>query len=133
MGLQVIGVALPILRRNKCLGTDCRWIVNRREKQFLAHAPEICGKRKDGGENCVSRTEQESERRKREMANLLVLPTPTDACKMAQALVEKLDRAGNVKKKRMGSVSQTAQLTRTPEPLLSKGKGTQPLVQITRL
>ena len=54
------------------------------------------------------------------------------ACRMAQALAEKLEHTGPAKKERVASVPQREQLARMPEPLLPKGKGTEPSVQSTR-
>ena len=50
---------------------------------------------------------------------------------MAQALAEKLEHTGTFKKERVVSVPQREQLASTPEPLLPKGKGTEPSVQST--
>ena len=54
------------------------------------------------------------------------------ACRMAQALAEKLEHTGPAEKERVASVLQREQLASTPEPPLSKGKGTEPSVQSTR-
>ena len=51
---------------------------------------------------------------------------------MAQASVEKLEHAGPAKKERVVSVPKREQLSNTPEPLLLKGKRTEPSVQSTR-
>ena len=52
------------------------------------------------------------------------------ACRMAQALEDKLEHTGPAKKERVASVSQREQLASTPEPPLPKG--TEPSVQSTR-
>ena len=54
------------------------------------------------------------------------------ACRMAQASVEELEHTGPAEMERVALVPQTEQLARTPEPLLPKGKGTEPSVQSTR-
>ena len=54
------------------------------------------------------------------------------ACRMAQALAEKLEHTGPAEKKRLASVPQREQLASTPDLLLPKGKGTEPSVQSTR-
>ena len=54
------------------------------------------------------------------------------ACRMAQASAEKLEHTGPAEKERVASVPQREQLAKTPEPLLPKGKGTEPSVQSTR-
>ena len=48
---------------------------------------------------------------------------------MAQASAKKLGYTGPAKKERVVSVPQREQLASTPEPLLPKGKGTEPSVQ----
>ena len=62
------------------------------------------------------------------MADLLVLPRP--ACRMAQALAEKLEQTGLAEKERVASVPQREQLASTPKLPLPKGK--EPSVQSTR-
>ena len=54
--------------RNECPGTHCSLIEQEKRKQFL---PEIKVKGK-----MEERTERESDRRRREVADLLVLPRP---------------------------------------------------------
>ena len=63
------------------------------------------------------------------MADLLMLPK---ACKMTQALAEKLEHTGPPEAERVASVHQSKQLARMPEPLLPKKKETKPSAQITR-
>ena len=55
------------------------------------------------------------------------------ACRMAQALAEKLEQTGPAEKERVASVSQREQLASTPEPPLPKGKRIEPSVKSTRL
>ena len=52
---------------------------------------------------------------------------------MTQALAEKLEYAGPLENERVASMPQSEQLASTPAPPLSKGKETEPSVQITRL
>ena len=52
---------------------------------------------------------------------------------MAQVSVKKLEHTGPTIKERVASVPQKEQLASMPEPLLPKGKGTEPSVQSTRL
>ena len=52
---------------------------------------------------------------------------------MAQALAEKRGHTGPAKKKMVASVPQRKQLATMPELPLSKGKGTEPSVQSTKL
>ena len=55
------------------------------------------------------------------MENLLVLPRPARACRMAQASAEKLEHTGPAEKERVASVPQREQLARRPKPSLPKG------------
>ena len=50
---------------------------------------------------------------------------------MVQASAEKLEHTGPAETERVASVPQREQLARTPEPPLTKGKGTEPSVQST--
>ena len=52
---------------------------------------------------------------------------------MVQASAEKLEHTGPAEKERVVSVLQREQLARTPQPPLTKEKGTEPSVQSTRL
>ena len=97
-----------------------------KRKECLPDLPEILNKRRNGGEDTVVRTERESDRRKTEMADLLVLQRPARACGMAQASAEKLEHTGPAEKEKVTSVPQREQLT------LPTGKGTKPSVQSTR-
>ena len=80
----------------------------------------------------MARTERESEKRRRDMAYLLVLPRPAESCRMAQVSMMKLEHTEPAEKESVVSVPQREQLARAPEPPLSKGKGTEPSVQIVR-
>ena len=51
---------------------------------------------------------------------------------MAQASAEKFEHTVPAEKERVASVPQREQLARTPEPPLSKGKGTELSIQSTR-
>ena len=63
--------------RNECPGTHCSLI---EQEQREDSSCQICqrnrGRRKDGDEDRVVRTERESDRRRREVEDLLVLPRP---------------------------------------------------------
>ena len=74
----------------------------------------------------MARTEQESQ--KREMTDLLVLPRPARACRMAQTSAEKLEQTGPAENERVASVPPREQLATTPKPPLPKGKATEPSV-----
>ena len=64
-------------RRNECPGTHCSLIEQEeREDSSCQICHRVSGKRKDGREDRVARTERESDSRRREMADLLVLPRP---------------------------------------------------------
>ena len=80
----------------------------------------------------MARTERESDSRRREVADLLVLPRPAKTCRMVQASAEKREHHGPTEKKRVASMPQRKQLASTPEPSLPKGKATEPSVQSTR-
>ena len=88
--------------------------------------------RKNGGEHRVARTERESDRKRREVADLSVLPRPAKSIRMAHGSAEKLEHTGPAQKERVASVPQREQLARTPEPPLSKGKGTELSAPSTR-
>ena len=49
------------------------------------------------------------------MADLMVLPRPTRACRMAQTSAEKPERTGHVEKERVASVILREQLASTPK------------------
>ena len=82
----------------------------------------------------MARTERESDSRRREekWQTCWCCRDQQRACRMAKASAEKLEHTGPAKKERVASIPQREQLASTPEPLLSKGKGTQPSVQSTR-
>ena len=80
----------------------------------------------------MARTERESDSRRREAVDLLVLPRPAKSVQNGADFSEKLEHTGPAKKERVVSVPQREQLASTPEPLLPKGKGTEPSVQSTR-
>ena len=62
--------------RNECTGIYCSLIEQEeREDSSCQICHRVSGKRKDGREDRVARTERESDRRK--VASLLVLPRPT--------------------------------------------------------
>ena len=58
------------------------------------------------------RTERDSDRRKREVADLLVLLRPAKACRMAQTIAEKLKHTGPAEKERVASVQESSWLVR---------------------
>ena len=72
----------------------------------------------------MARTEQESDRRRREEKGqtLWCCRDQQRACRMAQASAEKLEHTGPAEKERVASVPQREQLARTPESPLPKGK-----------
>ena len=82
----------------------------------------------------MSRTEQKSDRRRREekWQTCWYCRQEQRACRMVQASAEKLEHTELAKKERVASVSQREQLVSMPEPPLPRGKGTEPSVQSTR-
>ena len=80
----------------------------------------------------MARTEPESDRRKRNVANLLALRRPAKSVQIAQTSTEKLEHTGPVEKERAATVPQREQLESMPGPPLPKRKGTEPSVQSTR-
>ena len=78
------------------------------------------------------RTERESDRKRRKVAGLLVLPRPAKSVQNAQASAEKLEHTGPAEKERVASVPHRKQLSSTPEPPLPRGEGREPSVQSTR-
>ena len=78
------------------------------------------------------RTSESLERRRSEVADLLVLPRPAESLQNGACFSGKLEQTGLVKKERVTSAPQRLQLARTPEPTFSKGKRTERSVQITR-
>ena len=81
----------------------------------------------------MTRAERESERKRRKVADLLVLPRPAGACRMAQASAEKLEHTGPAEKERVASAPQSEQLAKMPKPPWTKETKTEPSTQITRL
>ena len=79
------------------------------------------------------RTERESDskRKKEKWQTCWCCRDQQRACRMAQASAEKLEHTGPAEKERVASVPQREQLASTPEPPLSKGKGTETSVQST--
>ena len=63
--------------RNECPGTHCS-LIEQEEREdsscWICH--KVWDKRKDGGEDRVARTERESDSRRREIADFMVLPRP---------------------------------------------------------
>ena len=82
----------------------------------------------------MARTERESDSRRieKKWQTCWCCRDQQRACRMAQALAEKLEQTGPAEKERVASVSQREQLARTPEPPFPQGKGTEPSVQSTR-
>ena len=80
------------------------------------------------------RTERESDsgRRKEKWQTCWCCQDQQRACKMVQALAEKLEPTGPAEKKRVVSLPQREQLASMPELPLPKGKETNPSVQSTR-
>ena len=76
----------------------------------------------------MAKTERESNRRRREekWQTCWCCRDQQKACRMAQALAEKLEHTGPAEKKRVASLPQREQLASTLEPLLPEGKGTEP-------
>ena len=103
-----------------------------KKESFCQICRSVSGKRKDREKDNVSRTKQESKRRRREIADLLVSPRPTESWHNGASLAEKLEQTGSGEKQRVVSVPQSEHLANTPELLLPKGKGPQSSVQITR-
>ena len=66
-----------VVSRQKRVSVDPSLIVQEeREDSFCQICHRVSGKRKDGAEDRMARTERESGRRRREVAGLLVLPRP---------------------------------------------------------
>ena len=64
--------------KNKCPGTYCSLIEQEeREDSSFQICHRVSGKRNGGGEDRVARTERESDSRRREVEDLLVLPRPS--------------------------------------------------------
>ena len=127
--------AASIPGRNECPGTHCSLIEQENRK---GSSCQICqrdsGRRKNGEETRVVRTERQSDRRRTEekWQTCWCYRDQQRACRMAQASAEKLEHTGPAEKERVASMPQREQLASTPEPPLPKGKGTEPSVQSTR-
>ena len=80
------------------------------------------------------RTERESDSRRREEKWLTCWCCRDQqiACRIAQALAEKLRILDMMKKEKVALVPQREQLVSTPEPSFPKEKETEPSVQSTR-
>ena len=116
--------------RNECPMTHCGLIEQEeREDSFCQISQRVSGRKKYGGEDRVARKERELDRRRREVADMLLLPRPA---KSLQVSAKKLEHTGAAEKERVSSVPQRQQLASTPEPPLPKGKGIEPSVQSTR-
>ena len=63
----------------------------------------------------MARTERESDRR-REVADLLVLPRPQRACRITYVSAKKLEHTGPAEKERVASILQREKSASTPEP-----------------
>ena len=113
--------------KNECLRTHCSFIEPERGKRVSAREIEVEGK-------IDERTERESDRRRIEEKWLACwcCRDQQRACRMAQALAEKLDHTGPAERERVASVPQGGQLASTPEPPLPKRKETELSIQITR-
>ena len=83
----------------------------------------------------MARTKRDSDRRKRgeKWQTCLCCQEEQKACRMAQALAEKLEKTWPAEKERVVSVPSREQLESTLEPPFPKRKGTEPSVQNTRL
>ena len=69
--------AVSFSGRNECPGIHCSLIEQKeREDSSCQICHRVWDKRKDGGEDKAARTERESDGRRREMTDLLVLPRP---------------------------------------------------------
>ena len=63
--------------RNECPGTHCSLIEQEeREDSFCQICHRVWDKRKDGEEDRAAKTERESDRKRREMVDFMVLPRP---------------------------------------------------------
>ena len=62
----------------------------------------------------MARTERESDRMRREMADLLVLPRPVRSLQNGAGFSRKTEHTGPAEKKRVASVPQREQMASTP-------------------
>ena len=98
------------------MGAHCILIVQER------HCQKVRDKRKNGQES-AARTDRESERRREEKRqSCWCCRYQRKACRMAQALTEKLEHTGLVEQERVASAPQSEHLARTPEPPSPKKK-----------
>ena len=121
--------------KNKCPGTHYNLIEQEeREDSSCQICHRVSGKRKDGKEDRVARTERESDSRRRgkKWQTCWCYRDQQRACRMTQASAEKLEHTGPAEKERVASVPQREQLASTPEPPLPKEKGTETSTQTTR-
>ena len=120
--------------RNECPGTHCSLIEQEREDSSYQICYRVLGRGKDVGEDRVARTEQESDRRRKEekWQACWCCRDQQRACRMAQASAEKLEHTGPAEKERVASVRQREQMASTLEPPLPRGEGTDPSVLSTR-
>ena len=109
-------------RRNKCRGTHCSLIEQRREKKVSATEFEIEGKTED------KTGWRESERKggEKKWQTCWCCQDQQRAYRMARISAEKLERTGPAEKERVASVPQREQLASMPEPPFPKGEGTDP-------
>ena len=70
----------------------------------------------------MARTERESDRRRREMADLFVLPRQQRACRMAQASAEILEHTGPAEKKKWPRCHRESSWQVRQSRLCQKGK-----------
>ena len=121
--------------RNECPWTHCSLIEHEeREDSSCLICDRVLGKKKDGGEDRVVRTERESDSRRREekWQTCRCCRDQQKASRMVQASAQKLEHTGPAEKETVASVPQREQLASMPEPPLLKGKETEPSVQSTR-
>ena len=112
--------------RNECPGTHCSLIEQEEREDRSATEFGIRGKMEE-------RTEREADRRRREMADLLVLPRPAKSVQNGAGFSGKTGTYWACRKKESGlSATEREQLARTPEPPLPKEKGTESSVQSIR-
>ena len=111
--------------RSECPGTHCSLIEQEEKKDSSCQiCHRVSGKRKDGEDDRVARTEQESDRRKREekWQTCWCCRNQQRACRMAQASAKKLEHTKHDEKENVASVPEKEQLASTPEPPLPKEK-----------
>ena len=117
--------AVSIPGRNKCLGTHCILIEQEEtEDSFCQMFQRVYSGMKDRGEDREVRTEQKSDKRRREekWQTCWCCLDQQKACQMVQASANKLEQTGPAEKERVASVPQREQLESTPEPPLPKRK-----------